>query len=533
MPESTPKLVAYVSDERYVALPDVILEFEGDAGSFEARSRATGAVHVVMPSGTYRVTLQKPGFGAKRVRVEIASSGPPHHFRLLSDALLGYAWPKWVKAGERAEFRVHSVEPYQLSLWRYGFLKVLVRNLGWFDEHGPRATMQITPDGDYSQTGVAWNKFGYANPALHQYVDAPEQSGLYYFHARTACDAEFGFPWIVAPSKPTSPIAVLASNITWNAYNNFGGRSNYINPDRLPPTPTVNARLELKRYTDPDAVTYDTDDYAPLSFDRPEPINHIDLSAVINDPIEGRAAVHIAPAEWRLLGWLEREQFAYDYYAETQLHDGTLDLDAYKVLIISTHPEYWSRQMYFAAKSWVHERGGKLMYLGGNGLNCEAEFVDPTTVIYKNGDARAVKGGGYESRFHARVESEAHLLGVVFSETGVMTAAPYRVLKANHWALDGTNLNDGDLFGHSSLHMRCPGGASGHETDKVSPSSPHNVTRLAKGTNVDDGGAELVYYETAKGGAVFSASSIAWPSAILIDDCVSRITVNVLSTFLS
>ena len=69
---------------------------------------------------------------------------------------------------------------------------------------------------------------------------------------------------------------MLASNITWNAYNNFGGRSNYINPDRLPPTPTVNARLELKRYTDPDSVTYDTDDYAPLSFDRPEPINHID-----------------------------------------------------------------------------------------------------------------------------------------------------------------------------------------------------------------------------------------------------------------
>ncbi len=162
---------------------------------------------------------------------------------------------------------------------------------------------------------------------MHQYVEAPERSGLYYFHARTAKGAEFAFPWIVAPTKPTAPVAVLASNITWNAYNNFGGRSNYINPDRLPPTPTVNARLELKRYTDPDAVTYDTDDYAPLSFERPEPINHIDPGTEITDPIEGRAACHIAPAEWRLLGWLEREQFAYDYYAETQLHDGTLDLD--------------------------------------------------------------------------------------------------------------------------------------------------------------------------------------------------------------
>ena len=90
------------------------------------------------------------------------------------------------------------------------------------------------------------------------------------------------FPWIVAPRGPDRRIAVLASNITWNAYNSFGGRSNYINPDRLPPTPTVNARLELKRYTDPDAVTYDTDDYAPLSFDRPEPISHIDLTTEIH-----------------------------------------------------------------------------------------------------------------------------------------------------------------------------------------------------------------------------------------------------------
>ena len=281
-------LIAYVSDERYVALPDVVLEFEGDAGSFEVRSRATGSVHVELPAGKYRVTLQKAGFGAKSVQLDISADCEPYQLRLVADGLLGYAWPKWVKAGEKSEFRVHSVEAYHLSLWRYGIRKKLVREIGWFDEHGPRATMQITPDGDYSQTGVAWNKYGYANPLLHQYVDAPEQSGLYYFHARTQSGAEFSFPWIVAPARPAAAVAVLASNITWNAYNSFGGRSNYINPDRLPPRPTVNARLELARYTDPDHVTYDTESYAPLSFDRPEPINHIDASTEVTDPIEGR-----------------------------------------------------------------------------------------------------------------------------------------------------------------------------------------------------------------------------------------------------
>ena len=527
-------LVAYVSDERYVALPDVILEFEGDAGSFEARSRQRARFTSMCRQGHTRSRFKSPASGP---RASESRSLPAD--RLItsvcsSDGLLGYAWPKWVKAGEKSEFRVHSVEPYHLSLWRYGFRKSSIRSLGWFDEHGPRATMQITPDGDYTQTGVAWNKFGYANPRTAPVCRWPPSGRACTISTPARPEApSLPFPGSSHRQKPTAPIAVLASNITWNAYNNFGGRSNYINPDRLPPTPTVNARLELKRYTDPDAVTYDTDDYAPLSFDRPEPINHIDLATEITDPIEGRAACHIAPAEWRLLGWLEREQFAYDYYAETQLHDGTLDLDAYKVLIISTHPEYWSRTMYFAVKSWVHERGGKLMYLGGNGLNCEVEFVDPTTVIYHNGDARASKQAGYESRFHARVESEANLLGVVFSETGIMTGAPYRVLKADHWAFAGRTSRTATSSASRACTCAVRAGPRGMKPTRSRPARPTNVVRLAKGTNVDDGGAELVYYETASGGAVFSAGSIAWPSAILIDDRVSRITANVLDRFLS
>ena len=291
--------------------------------------------------------------------------------------------------------------------------------------------MQITPDSDYTQTGVMWNKFGYTSPSHKQFVTAPERSGLYYFHAKGESGAFFSFPWIIAPAAPSADIAVLAANINWNAYNNFGGRSNYIHPDCFPPTPTINARLELKRYTDPEHINYDAEDYAPLSFDRPEPINHIPEDIEITDPIAGRAACHVAPAEWRFLGWLEREGFAYDLYAETQLHFGQLDLDQYKILITTTHPEYWSRKMYYEVKAWVRERGGKLMYLGGNGLNCEVEMIDEQTMKVKNGDGRVQRAKGHESRFHQYNESEANLLGVVFTHPGIMTAAPYQVLAAD------------------------------------------------------------------------------------------------------
>jgi hypothetical protein len=526
-------LIGHVSDERYVALADVLLEPTDDEGrSWEARSRASGSVHVDVPPGEYTVTLQKAGFGSKRVR--LALPGPPHHFRLLADGLLGYAWPKAVRCGESAEFRVHSVEPYKLELWRYGWDKELVRRLGWHDEHGPRATMQVTPDGDYTQSGVAWNSVGYISDVHKQFVTAPPRSGLYYFHSSTHSGASFTFPWVVAPASPQAPIAVLASNITWSAYNNFGGRSNYIHADELPPTPTINSRQELKRYIDPQHQSWGSASYAPLSFDRPEPINHIDPTENITDPIEGRAACHVAPAEWRLLGWLEREKFEYDLYAETQLDAGLLDLAAYRALILSTHPEYWTKRMYDNVKRWVFEEGGRLMYLGGNGINCEVELIGDA-VLCHNGTLTSLwpEGIGAESRFARRYESEANLLGVVFNPAGAMTAAPYRVINPDHWVFAGTGLHRGSLFGTHSLHMRCPGGASGHETDKISRSSPHNVELLAKGTNADNGGADMVYFLTPSGGEVFSAGSICYPSSLVVDEPLSKVTANVLWRFLA
>ncbi|MFM8273669.1 MAG: N,N-dimethylformamidase beta subunit family domain-containing protein [Gemmata sp.] len=528
-------LIGYVSDERYVALPDAALEFVGaDGSSVEARSRASGAVYAELPPGEYKVVIQKPGFGAKFSRVSVPSAGL-HHFRLLSDCLLGYAWPKWVRGGERSEFRVHSVEPYKLELWRYGAQPDFVKALGWHDEHGPRAVMQVTPDGDYTRSGCEWNKVGYANSVHSQHVAAPERSGLYYFRASTKSGSEFGFPWIVAPSEPHAPLAVLASNITWNAYNNFGGRSNYIHADGLPPTPTVNARAELKRYSDAGFFTWGADAYPPLSFDRPEPFNHIDFNERITDPIEGRQACHLGPAEWRLLGWLEANDFAYDYYAETQLDDGTLDLSRYRVLVASVHPEYWTRKMYSRVKRWVFDEGGKLVYLGGNGLNCETELPPDSTARYHNGKLKglSVNGlGGYESRYAMRHESEASLLGCVFTPAGAMTGAPYEVLDASHWAFAGTGFRVGDTFGAKSLHMRCPGGASGHETDKVSPSSPANAKVIARGRNPDSGGAEMLTFETPSGGAVFSVGSINYVASLPVDEAVSRITANVFRAFL-
>jgi hypothetical protein len=484
-------------------------------------------VDVDLPPGEYEVCLAKPGYGSKRVRTTIGLAGPIH-WRLLSDRLLGYAWPKWCRAADPVQLRVHTVEPYKLGLWRYGYHKEFIRNLGWYDNHGPRACMQTLPDGHFVETGVDWDN---GAKGVHQQVmTAPARSGLYYFHAKGESGAFFSFPLVVAPAKPEAPIAVLASTNTWNAYNPFGGRSNYIMAAKMIDTPIVNSKSDLPRYRLQEYGEWKSAaDFAPLSFDRPEPVNFVPESDQCTDPIEGRQACHLAPAEWRFLGWLERQGYSYDLYSDYQLHNRTLSLDVYRVLILNTHPEYWSEEMYRTVKHWVFERGGRLMYLGGNGLNCKIDYLDGGTRM------RCLNQWppGYESRFHAQVESEANLLGVVFSDAGAMTVAPYEVVQPDHWVFAGTGLKAGETFGLKTLHERYGDGASGHETDKISPSSPKNVQLLARGQNPNDGGAHLVYFDTPQGGAVFSAGSITYPTTLLCDLPSSIITSNVLKRFLT
>src|SRR5687767_7738536 len=109
-------LIGFVSDEYYAAIPEVAIEFHAANGErLATRSTASGAVLAELPAGEFDVALACRGYGSKRVRLKLPVA-KLHHFRLLSDKLLGYAWPKWCKAGDSVQFRVHSIEPYKLTL---------------------------------------------------------------------------------------------------------------------------------------------------------------------------------------------------------------------------------------------------------------------------------------------------------------------------------------------------------------------------------------------------------------------------------
>src|SRR5665213_2817092 len=119
----SPRPLAYVSDENYVALNGVRLEVVSSDGiTTVLESSPSGAFFGSLAADTYLVVLAKEGYGSKRVTCALGSD-EPYQFRMLSRALMGYMWPKWVRSGERSEIRAHSREQFQLSLWRYGLKK--------------------------------------------------------------------------------------------------------------------------------------------------------------------------------------------------------------------------------------------------------------------------------------------------------------------------------------------------------------------------------------------------------------------------
>ena len=178
------KVLGYVSDEMYVAIPDVLVEFESADGTVTVCGlRREEHSTAIWPLGPTASLYANRASGRRSSDTNLGSE--PYQFRLLSDGLLGYMWPKWVRSGERAEFRVHSVEQYQLSLWRYGLQKECIGVIGWYDEHGPNATVQITPDGDLHPDRRAVEQTGYGSPDHTRFVTAPERGGLYYLWAKT------------------------------------------------------------------------------------------------------------------------------------------------------------------------------------------------------------------------------------------------------------------------------------------------------------------------------------------------------------
>ncbi|MEQ8348395.1 MAG: LamG-like jellyroll fold domain-containing protein [Sneathiellaceae bacterium] len=278
-------------------------------------------------------------------------------------------------------------------------------------------------------------------------------------------------------------------------------------------------------------------------------------------------------ADTHITDWLEAQGFAFDCITDEDLHhDGLAALDGYDVVMTGTHPEYHSTAMWDAMDAFK-KRGGRLMYLGANGWYWRIAYhpSKPGVMeVRRNEDgirAWAAEPGEYYHAFTGEYgglwrrqgRPPQIMAGTGFSAQGFDISSHYRRQPGADdpraaFVFDGVPdqiIGDFGLIG---------GGAAGLELDRADRllGTPPNALVLASSENHTDiylvvceeilinypgqGGqedplvrADMVFFETPAGGAVFSTSSIAWAGSLShngYDNNVSRITGNVLRRFL-
>jgi N,N-dimethylformamidase len=442
-----------------------------------------------------------------------------------------------------------------------------------------------------AMTGFNWTG------AVHDWQQAPEQYGAIHFHEDDLYDAgwqvdlsltvpadlrsgvyaarvavpgdEDYIPFFVRPPRgtTTAPLAFLASTATYMAYGN--------NHTAFDSELREMGRGELIKLHKDDLFLNEHREFGLATYD-----THRDGSGVCYGS-RLRPVLNMRPrtyqwsfnADTHITDWLEATGTAYDVITDDDLHrEGLKLLAPYRAVMTGTHPEYLSTPMWDAVEAYL-QQGGRLMYLGGNGFYWRVAFRgDDTTVLeVRRGEIGTRAWAGEPGEHHHSFTGEPgglwlrqgrppqRLVGVGFIAQGFDAATFYRRQPGSFdpraaWIFEGVGAEE--RIGDFGLVY---GGAAGSEIDRhdrrlgspthalvLASSGPHSntfypaietETDLIPGQGAPENPgirADMVFFETPNGGAVWSTGSIAWAGSLSHQDYannVSRITANVARRF--
>ncbi|MDE0195884.1 MAG: hypothetical protein OXP08_10080 [bacterium] len=391
-------------------------------------------------------------------------------------------------------------------------------------------------------------------------------SGCYAGRFR-AGEAVFWVPFAVRPAAgaPTSDVAFLLPTATYGAYANLQMRVvspfNEMIHGRL--TVLDETDLLMLRFGEIGGCTYD---------------NHADGSTVVHSSMH-RPVTNFRPhgrmykfcQDLLIVAWLERTGMSYDVISDDDLdREGLAALAPYRVLVTSSHPEYTSTPMMDAVEGFVR-RGGRLINLGGNTYWHRIAYHPTRSGMFevRRPDLpriwRADAGQGHDT-FTGEpagtwigIGRGPHTIGGVgFITQGFDTCSYYRRTAASGdpraaFIFEGV---DDEIIGDFGILQ---GGAAGYEIERVDAAlgTPAHTLLLASSENhsnlydlmvasigdvlpnTDPDApekirADMVFFETPGGGAVFSTGSIAWSGSLGnfgYDNNVAAVTDNVLRRF--
>ena len=382
-------------------------------------------------------------------------------------------------------------------------------------------------------------------------VDYTNESGT------TSCDH---VPFFVRASRPAHPVVYLAPTASYLAYANqrvlFG--------DGIFGDPRL-------RHAN-DAFLYAHKEVGYSMYEHHRDGSGVHFSSrhrpVLNmKPQTGTWAFN---ADTHLTDWLHETGQGFDVLTDEDLHrDGVAALAGYQVIVTGSHPEYYSTEMLDAVEQFVKD-GGRLMYMGGNGFYWRVAFSPDDSGIMEvrraedgtrawispTGEYYHQFSGEYGGLWRRLGRPPNVLTGVGFAAQGFDGGTYFRVGPGAldervAFAMEGVEDEVLGDFGNQG------GGAAGEEIDRwdAKLGSPAHAVILASSENHRPGmlrvkeeyhmmeppdpkdpnvRADVVFFETPGGGAVFSTGSISWAGSLAHNNYhnnIARLTGNVLKRF--
>ena len=333
--------------------------------------------------------------------------------------------------------------------------------------------------------------------------------------------------FVVREGEPgsTARMLLVSAVMTWNCYNYYGGKSCY------------------------NGTSTDNVASTELTFDRPLVKTN------------GGSQLEFNRWEKPFIQWAEREGYAMEHITDFDLEYEPDILNAYDVVVIAGHNEYWTWNARQAVKGFINQ-GGRFVNLSGNTMWKQVRFEGNgrTMILHRSTasdpiqDPQLTTGQNWDQPINdsAYFVTGAHWRSGGYPLAFALGYGGYWAQNTNHWIFAGTNLQDNDVFGRNTsqddslfeheadgLPFNCAADGStitGPIPNTGTPKS-YTILGIAPVNNTQNtfyNIAAMGIYTVPGGGAAFNANTTGWSIALgTADPVLSRITKNVLNRFLA
>lgn len=277
--------------------------------------------------------------------------------------------------------------------------------------------------------------------------------------------------FVIRPAaRAKKRIAQILTTATWQAYNDWGRGNHYrsvedgVSTDTPLPEVTRHRPWAKGLVRLPEGAPRHSD-VADLALgERP-------VYAWLRWALDNGFSRHFSDAGWAhyeqpFAHWMHVNRYEFDILTQDDLHLRPDCLDGYDVAILVGHDEYWSWEMRDTMDAFI-EGGGRLARFAGNMIwQIRIEGDDPRQICYRLSSLdpiAPVQPDRASTHWDAKAINRpaAHTFGLSgmwgcyhhFGMCMPRSPAGYTVYRPDHWAMEGTDLQYGDLLGGADTRI--------------------------------------------------------------------------------